>query len=72
MLGVDYIKFKVCSQRLQFMLESVETLRNSTDRDEQSGMLGVEYIKFKVCSQRLQFMLESVETLRNSTERDEC
>ena len=53
----------VCSQRLQFMSESVETLRNSTDRE-------ARFVNVKVCSQRLQFMLESVETLRNSTDRD--
>jgi hypothetical protein len=46
------------------MIESVETLRNSTDRGG-----GLE--KFKACSQRLQFMKESVETLRNSTDREQ-
>jgi len=48
-----------CSQRLQVMGESVESLRNSSDRGNRGAG----------CSQRLQVMRESVESLRNSTDR---
>jgi hypothetical protein len=54
------------------MLESVEALRNSTDR---GGRIPIPIQSFRYrtsgCSRRLQIMLESVEALRNSTDRDD-